>query len=152
VSGDPVSRRRLRLWLRLLRLTRETEAELRARMREAGTTLPRFDVMAALARSPDGMGMGELSASLKVSGGNVTPLVDRLEAEGLVERVAVAGDRRRSLARLTEAGAARFRALAARHAGWIDEMFGEIGEAEVDAALAALAKAPKRTTAEEPAA
>lgn len=152
MSGDPVARRRLRLWLRLLRLTRETEAELRARMREAGTTLPRFDVMAALARAPDGLGMGELSASLKVSGGNVTPLVDRLETEGLVERVAVAGDRRRSLARLTESGAARFCALAGRHAGWIDEMFGEIGEAEVDAALAVLAKAPKRTTAEEPAA
>ena len=49
---DPLSKRRLRLWLRLLRVTRVTEAQLREFLRvEHGSTLPRFDVMAALHRS-----------------------------------------------------------------------------------------------------
>ena len=40
---------RLRLWLQMLKATRHIEAELRERLRlEHGTTLPRFDVMAAL--------------------------------------------------------------------------------------------------------
>ena len=55
-------RARLRLWLRLLRTTRAIERELRERLATAfDTTLPRFDVMAALDRAPEGMMMGELS-------------------------------------------------------------------------------------------
>ena len=55
-------KQRLRLWLRLLRASRTIEAELRERLStEFDTTLPRFDVMAALYRAPDGMLMSELS-------------------------------------------------------------------------------------------
>ena len=43
-----VSKARLRLWLRLLGVTRQVEGELRERLRACDTTLPRFDVMAAL--------------------------------------------------------------------------------------------------------
>ena len=70
---------RLRLWLRLLRASRTIEAELRERLkRDYDTTLPRFDVMAALYRSPEGMLMSDLSRYLLVSNGNVTGIVDRL--------------------------------------------------------------------------
>ena len=48
------------------------------------TTLPRFDLMAALERAPDGLTMGELSRRLMVSGGNVTSIVAGLERDGLV--------------------------------------------------------------------
>ncbi len=45
-------RQRLRLWIRLLHATRYVEGELRERLRrKAGTTLPRFDVLAALNRA-----------------------------------------------------------------------------------------------------
>ena len=47
---------------------------LRARF---ATTLPRFDLMAALERAPDGLTMGELSRRLMVSGGNITSIVER---------------------------------------------------------------------------
>ena len=81
------ARRRLRLWLRLLHATRSTEAQLRDYLRrEHGTTLPRFDVMAALARREAPMAMGELASMLLVSNGNATDVVGRLEAEGLVRR------------------------------------------------------------------
>ena len=53
--SEPISRQKLRLWLRLLKTSRAVEAELRERLRLAfGTTLPKFDVMAALERQPAG--------------------------------------------------------------------------------------------------
>lgn len=129
--AEPVSKARLRLWLRLLKATGGIEAELRRRLRdEHGTTLPRFDVMAALARHPEGLRMSALSAMLRVSGGNVTPIVDRLEADGLAERVAVPGDKRALVARLTRAGRAAFAVLAEAHEGWVEELLGGVDAGE----------------------
>jgi DNA-binding MarR family transcriptional regulator len=117
---------RLRLWLRLLKVTRGIEARLReALRREFETTLPRFDMMAALSRHPDGLKMTALSGVLRVSNGNVTGIADRLTAEGLAERVPVPGDRRAMMVRLTDAGLAEFARQAAAHEGWIDEMLGD---------------------------
>ncbi len=63
------------------------ERSIRTRLSAASrTTLPRFDLMAQLERSPDGLRMGELSRRMMVTGGNVTGITDQLVAEGLVER------------------------------------------------------------------
>lgn len=123
---DPTDgRERLRLWLRLLRLSRSVENEVRERFRaQFDTTLPRFDVMAALARRPEGMMMGELSRWLLVSNGNVTGIVDRLVADGMVARAAQEKDRRASIVRLTDRGRKTFEVMATAHAGWIDELLG----------------------------
>jgi DNA-binding MarR family transcriptional regulator len=110
----------LRLWLRLLACTVLVENEVRVKLRERfATTLPRFDLMAQLARHPEGLRMGELSRLLMVTGGNVTGIVSALVAEGMVERRAVQGDRRASLVRLTPAGRRAFAAMAAEHERWI---------------------------------
>lgn len=114
----------LRVWLRLLHCTELIEKHLRTRLREGfDTTLPRFDVLAQLDRFPDGLMMGELSRRLMVTHGNVTGLIDRLAAEDLVERVAVPGDRRAQLVRLTPAGREVFAAMAPVHAAWVTELF-----------------------------
>jgi DNA-binding MarR family transcriptional regulator len=121
----PASKQKLRLWLRLLRASRAMEGELRRRLtREFGTTLPKFDVMAALARQDAGMTMTELSRFLMVSNGNVTGIIDRLVAEGLVIRHAHAGDRRTTFVRLTRAGTQGFQAMAAAHETWVNELMG----------------------------
>ena len=126
-SGD--GKERLRLWIRLLRASRTVEAELRERLRkEFDTTLPRFDVMAALYRQPEGMLMSDLSRFLLVSNGNVTGIVDRLVSEGLVMRARRNGDRRTSMVRLTEVGIDVFRRIAAAHEGWVNELLGGVGE------------------------
>jgi DNA-binding MarR family transcriptional regulator len=138
ISKD--SKERLRLWIRLLRASRTIEAELRERLKkEFDTTLPRFDVMAALYRQPVGMLMSDLSRFLLVSNGNVTGIVDRLVSEGLVARARRNGDRRTSMVRLTEAGVAQFRAIAAAHECWIGELLGGVSE-EDTRRLAAMLK------------
>lgn len=139
ISTNTLSKTRLRLWLRLLKLTGSIEAELRRRLRDQhGTTLPRFDVMAALARHPEGLKMSELSTFLRVSNGNVTGVVDRLTEDGLACRVAFPGDRRAQVARLTEAGKAEFAALAVDHESWINDMLDGFDEDEAQHLLALL--------------
>jgi len=129
----PLSKQRLRLWLRLLRAARAIEAELREKLRkEFAITLPQFDVMAALARKPDGMNMTELSRRLMVSNGNVTGIIDRLAAEKLVLRQAPANDRRSFIVRLTPKGAAEFADIAKAHEKWVDELLADFDAAEAE--------------------
>lgn len=132
-------RARLRLWLRLLRTTRAVERELRERLAVSfGTTLPRFDVMAALDRAPEGMMMSELSRFLLVSNGNVTGIVERLVADGLVTRTTRDGDRRAAIVRLSNAGRTAFAAMAAANARWIDELLGGVSPADAQQLTAIL--------------
>jgi len=126
--------RRLRTWIRLLRLTRATENHLREYLRvKHSTTLPRFDVMAALHRVDGPMKMSELSRQLLVSNGNATAVVERLEKEGLARRVPGEGDRRVVLAELTGKGRAVFEAQAKEHRAEVDRLFSMLGHEELDA-------------------
>src|SRR3954464_7954501 len=110
----------LRLWLRLLTCTQLVEKEVRARLRDRfETTLTRFDLLAQLERAPEGLKMNELSRRLMVTGGNVTGITDQLVTEGLVDRVAVEGDRRAFLVRLTARGRKSFNDMAGQHEAWI---------------------------------
>lgn len=129
----PLPKQRLRVWLRMLSAQREIETGLREALRlKFDSTLPRFDVLSALDRYRDGLRMSELSAKLKVSNGNVTGIVERLAGEGLVERVAVDGDRRAMLVRLTPAGAERFAEMATAHEGWINEQLSAFDSDELE--------------------
>jgi DNA-binding MarR family transcriptional regulator len=131
---DPLSKRRLKLWIRLLGVTRGAEAELRDFLRvKHATTLPRFDVMAALYRKREGVTMSELSRMLLVSNGNATTVVDRLEADGLVGRMPSETDRRTVFVALTEKGLAQFEGLAAEHEAEVARIFGRLSEADLEA-------------------
>ena len=122
---DPSSKEHLRLWLKILKINRLVEAELRERLRiQFETTLPRFDVMSALYRNGKGMKMSELSRQLMVSNGNVTGIVDRLTEDGHMLREAVPGDRRASRVRLTRKGESEFERQATAHEQWVNELLG----------------------------
>jgi DNA-binding MarR family transcriptional regulator len=99
---------------------------------ECDWTLPRFDVMSALSRAPDGLKMSEISKLLRVSNGNVTGIVDKLTQEGLALRVAVPGDRRANLVRLTPRGHELFDQHAAAHESWINEILGGLDADDID--------------------
>jgi DNA-binding MarR family transcriptional regulator len=141
-AQEPLSKTRLRLWLRLLKMTGHVEAELRRRLRERhDTTLPRFDVMAALSRHPEGLKMSGLSQFLKVSNGNVTGIVERLVSEGLAHRVVQPGDRRAQIVRLTAKGEETFATMAADHEAWIDELMGGLSAEDARQMTALLQRA-----------
>jgi len=136
-SSDPESRLNdadhaaLKLWLRLLTCTTLIERRIRAGLhRQFKMTLARFDLMAQLARAPEGLKMGELSRRLMVTGGNVTGLTDQLVTEGLVERNAIPGDRRAYAVRLTAKGKRAFDAMAAEHERWIIKLLSGLPAAD----------------------
>lgn len=119
-----LSKARLRAWLQILRVSRLVESELREKMRvEYDSTLPRFDVMAALYRAKDGLRMSALSKLLMVSNGNVTGIVERLVNEGMVSRIAVENDRRALIVKLTPEGRKDFARRALVHEGWVSDLF-----------------------------
>ena len=103
-------------------------------------TLPRFDLMAQLYKAGDGMILGDLSRRMMVSNGNVTGLVDRLVADGQVEREAHPRDRRATVVRLTPAGRRAFAAMAAEHEAWVAEAFAGLQHSDTAALMSGLAR------------
>jgi DNA-binding MarR family transcriptional regulator len=133
------TRQHLRVWLKLLKTSGRIEAVLRERLkRECSTTLPRFDVMAALDHHPDGLRMTELSEFLMVSNGNVTGIVNRLVEDGLIERTQDAQDRRAQKVCLSPMGQTEFQHWAQLHAQWIDDIMRPLNAEQSDTLIALL--------------
>ncbi|NKC33694.1 MarR family winged helix-turn-helix transcriptional regulator [Falsiroseomonas selenitidurans] len=129
--APPGHKDELRLWLRMLTTTTLIEGEIRRRLRrDFDTTLPRFDLLAALDRAPAGLSLGEVSRRMMVSNGNVTGLAARLVEDGLVERRARPGDRRAQLLRLTAKGRRDFARQSAAHEAWIAELLSGLSAVE----------------------
>lgn len=108
------------------------------RLRPLGLSRATWLLLAIVARS-EGLSQSELASRLGLEGASVVRLVDRLEAEGLVERRAGA-DRRVRAIHLRPKGAevaAQIRKVAAALRA---EVFRGIGAHELEAAAAVLAK------------
>lgn len=133
IEDTPLSVQRVRLWLQTLKAVRSVENTLRERLRANydGMTLPRFDVLAVLHATPDGLKMSALSKQLIVSNGNVTGVVEKLVKDGLVQRENLATDRRAFVVRITEQGRSLMDEMVVEHRKWIDELFENVAEADV---------------------
>lgn len=131
----------LRLWLRLLTCSTLIEGEVRRRLRDRfKVTLPRFDLMAQLDKVPEGMTLSDISKRMMVSNGNVTGLVERLVESGHLDRRTSDQDRRVQVIRLTRAGRAEFRKMAAENATWIADIFSDLTPKDVRELMRLLAK------------
>lgn len=143
----------LRLWLRMLACTNLIENHIRSKLRaEFDITLPRFDLMAQLERSPQGLKMGELSKRMMVTGGNVTGITDQLVAEKLVVREDSPKDRRAYIVKLTSEGRRSFRKMAESHEKWVVGLFSGMDEKtrrELYDTLAALKTSATKATAKK---
>src|SRR6195256_4063012 len=84
-----------------------------------GLSEGRLHVLFTLASAPDHqLPLGELAQRLDVTPRNVTGLIDHLERDGLVTRVADADDRRLTYARLTPAGGKRIEGMRSQGLEW----------------------------------
>jgi DNA-binding MarR family transcriptional regulator len=116
---------RLAAWRAYLRSHARIVRALERELQDAqGMALTDYDVLVQLASvEPRRLRMSELADRLLLSRSGVTRLVDRLEADGLVERVTCADDRRGQWASLTDAGYARLRAASPTHLRGVAEHF-----------------------------
>ncbi len=126
------------VWVRLVKCHDLVMREVRQRVSQGDTTLPQFDVLAQLYRHPQGVTATELSRALLVTAGNLTGIIDRLEARGLVTRTPQAHDRRVRLLKLTAAGRRLATREVARHEQWLAQIFSGLEATEQQALVRAL--------------
>jgi len=92
--------------------------------REHDLSLSSYEVLLLLSSAPErSMRMGQLAEGLLLSRSGLTRLIDRMVARGLVERHTCSEDRRGTWARLTDAGAAKFRQARPANLAAIREQF-----------------------------
>jgi DNA-binding MarR family transcriptional regulator len=77
---------------------------------------------------------------MMVSNGNITGLVDRLVAQGLILRRPAPNDRRVQIVSLTAEGRRFFRAMARENADWIGQIFADLSPGDMSSLMASLAK------------
>jgi DNA-binding MarR family transcriptional regulator len=130
----------IRLWLRLLTCSITIEKRVRRNLAEEfDTTLPRFDVLAALDRRADGMTIGELSQALLVTNANLTALVRQMQGQRHIDIARDPCDGRSSVVSITASGRQHFKEMAVEHHHWIAEMFAGLSADKIDTLYALLA-------------
>ncbi|MGH2464619.1 MAG: MarR family winged helix-turn-helix transcriptional regulator [Candidatus Limnocylindrales bacterium] len=105
-------------------LTRRLDEDLRT---GEGLTLGEYSALLQVAEAPGrSLRMNQLATGIFLSRSGVTRLIDRLEADGLIERSTCTDDGRGALAVLTDAGLNRLRAAAGTHLSGIARYFLEV--------------------------
>ncbi len=101
--------------LSLLQLARGLEERVEKSLGEVQLSVAKFGVLGHLVDAAHAIPLSELAARVNCVRSNVTQMVDRLEAEGLVRRTLDPADRRVILAELTDDGRRR-------HAAGVERM------------------------------
>ena len=101
------------LWQTILFGAGRLEAAIEARLAEVGLSISKLTVLGHLVGEGGAIPLSRLAGRLSCVKSNVTALVDRLEADGLVARVADPSDRRSILASITPEGRERHAAAVA---------------------------------------
>ena len=113
----------LAVWRGLLRVHAHVVAAQNAELEDKlGLSVTEWEVLHALATAPDGQRrVRDVAGIVLLTSGGVTRLVNRLEARGLVRRVACPGDRRGTSVAITTTGAQTYGQ--ARPADVLHELF-----------------------------
>lgn len=106
------------------------EGRLEARLSEVGLSLAKLAALHHLSLAGESLPLGQLAERLACVKSNVTQLVDRLEADGLVSREADSNDRRSRFAVLTAAGRQAYERGSAIQQQAERELFGALTPAE----------------------
>jgi DNA-binding MarR family transcriptional regulator len=96
--------------LGLLEVARMVQERVDQALESVGLSGPKYLTLEQLVRSAEPVSLSALADCRKCVRSNMTQLIDRLEADGLVERVADPDDRRAVRARVTKLGERRFSA------------------------------------------
>lgn len=114
----------------LLHAAHALEARLEAALETVGLSGPKFSVLTELVKAGQPLPLSELASRLSCVRSNMTQLVDRLEADGFVQRVACPNDRRSVKAEITYVGRERQAAGAAQIAQLHEAFAAAVPEAD----------------------
>ncbi|HTK28692.1 MAG TPA: MarR family transcriptional regulator [Vicinamibacterales bacterium] len=129
----------------LLRAAGTIESHVDTQLAPLGLSLPKLAALQRLVAAGNALPLGQLAERLACVKSNVTQLVDRLEAEGLVERAADPDDRRSRLAVITPAGRARYEEGILVQQRAERELFGTLTDAEAHQFAEVIAKLERKS-------
>ena len=96
--------RDIRLTINLVIVARRWRSLLDERLRLIGQSAARMEALGAIINSPSRSAQVDIAKRLRIEGPTMTRMLDTLEKDGLVERLADPTDRRTKQLRLTPAG------------------------------------------------
>lgn len=126
---DPAVEEAVRAYVKLMRASRSVLARIEPGLAARGLTPTQLGVLEALLHK-GAMTHGDLGRKVLTSAGNMTDVVDKLEARGLVCRTRSPRDRRIVSVTLTPTGRALIEALFPCHAQDIAEAMGGLSPQE----------------------
>jgi len=146
---SPATRAAVRAYVKLVRTARAITDRLEPRLAAAGLTATQLGVLEAVLHLGP-LSQRDLGRKVLTSPGNMTDVIDKLAARGLVRRRCPA-DRRSRVVELTAAGQALIEQVFPSHARAIAARFGALSDAELATLDALLRKLgldpdPVRTT------
>ncbi len=127
----PSRRDMLRTWVLLARAHAKFVHRMHQVFSSHGLTGPQFDVMATLHRT-EGITQQELAAGLLVTKGNVTGVIDRMEAVAWIERRPDPEDRRANRLYLTVNGRKKFSEVVPEHHALLYEVMAGFAPVELN--------------------
>lgn len=130
MTGRMASEDVLRTWFRFLRLHQRISMRATLEFRRLGLSIPQFDLLSTLSER-EGVSQQEIAERLTVTKGNVSGLIDRLQAQGLVERRPLPSDRRSHALYLTPGGRLLVQEGLALQGRLIEATLGRIPAADV---------------------
>ncbi len=120
-----------RVWFRMIRLHARFGAAISDRFKSIGLSVPQCDVLTTLTER-EGVSQQELAERLYVTKGNISGLIDRLQAAGHVERRATEGDRRSHAIFLTEQGRGLARQGLELQRAFVAETIGRLAPNQIE--------------------
>jgi DNA-binding MarR family transcriptional regulator len=100
---------------------------------KAGLSMPKFAVLSELTAAGQALSLSELATRLSCVKSNMTQLIDRLETDGLVQRVDDPADRRAVRAAITPTGSDKYLAGEAEMAKLHENFAASVGEVDRNA-------------------
>jgi DNA-binding MarR family transcriptional regulator len=114
----------------LLRASRTMLHSFDHALAEVGLSGPKVYALKHLVEAPHPLGITQLAIRIHSGKSNATQLVDRLEAEGLVQRVPHPKDRRSLIIEVTDEGLRRFRVANGIRQDTAQQIFSSLNESE----------------------
>lgn len=106
-------------------------------IKEMGLTMTQFDILATLGNQPP-MTCKELGEKTLILKGTMTGVLERLEAKGLIEKVANEEDGRSYKISLTKSGDTLFKKAFPEHLKYLGTAFSKLSNKEIEEAIRAL--------------
>lgn len=128
------------LWMRLIRVVQKITRNAQGALTEAGLTGPQFDMLVHIQSTP-GLSQKELAQRLKVTKGNVSQLIEKLEQKGLLKRHRQG---RNSQLKLTQEGYRLVERRLPEHDAFIENQFSALTSDEQQQLLSLLRKLTAR--------